>query len=243
VTLWLLNTNTAWAGDNGWAVVGSTVVNTYRCPSDGRSATFCTRNFSNRTLSPGWAQGNYAANLGPDWFNETMNGAGSNGDYFGLSGVGPMSAFNASAGVNKIGMGVATIPDGSSNTLLASEVLAGIDANDVRGVWAAGSVGSSLLSAHGNGDCRGPNWTGGTGTSGNNSDCADDIWQAVSNVQQNLSNWQSCPSSQATARSRHSGGVNALMGDGAVRFVRSTIDVRTWYVLNAASDGQTVPNF
>jgi len=243
VTLWQMNTNSGWGGDNNWAVVGSVPVKTYQCPSDGRNATFCTRNFSGRTLSPGWARGNYAANLGPDWGNETMNGGSSNADYFGLSGQGPFSIWNYAGGTNKQGMGVATIPDGSSNTLLASELLSGLDANDVRGVWAAGSVGSSLLAAHGNGDCRGPNWSGGTGTGGNNSDCADDIWQAPSNVAQNLSNWQSCPSSQATARSRHSGGVNALMGDGAVRFIRTTIDVRAWQIVNSASDGQPTPNF
>ena len=31
-----------------------------------------------------------------------------------------------------------------------------------------------------------------------------------------------------TARSFHPGGVNALMGDGSVRFIKSTIDGRTW---------------
>ncbi|MBO0698978.1 MAG: DUF1559 domain-containing protein [Zavarzinella sp.] len=235
VGLWMSNTNNAWTGDYVWTQVGSTVIKTYQCPSDGRNSSFCTRNFSNVTLNPGWARGNYAANCGPNWWYNQMNGASSNEtQYFNLSAQGPFSVWDYRGGANKIGMGVATIPDGSSNTLLASELLSGVDANDVRGVWAAGSVGSSLLSAHGTGDDRGPNY--GTG------DCADDIWQAPSLPSQNLSNWTSCTSNQATARSRHSGGVNALMGDGGVRFIRTSIDVQAWFLINSANDGQPNPN-
>ena len=39
-----------------------------------------------------------------------------------------------------------------------------------------------------------------------------------------------------------SGGVNTLMGDGSVRFVRNTIDQRTWYMMISRNDGQTYSN-
>jgi len=41
-------------------------------------------------------------------------------------------------------------------------------------------------------------------------------------------------------KSRHSGGVNFLFGDGAVRFVRDSIDMRTYQLLGCRNDGQAV---
>lgn len=43
-----------------------------------------------------------------------------------------------------------------------------------------------------------------------------------------------------TARSYHPGGVNALMGDGSVRFVKSTIDGRTWRALGTVAGGEVI---
>jgi len=43
-----------------------------------------------------------------------------------------------------------------------------------------------------------------------------------------------------TSRSFHSGGVNALLMDGSVRFVRSTISVSTWRALATAAGGETI---
>jgi prepilin-type N-terminal cleavage/methylation domain-containing protein/prepilin-type processing-associated H-X9-DG protein len=42
------------------------------------------------------------------------------------------------------------------------------------------------------------------------------------------------------ARSWHPGGVNVLFCDGATRFVRDTIDLRTWQLLGSRADGQVV---
>src|SRR5205085_10107719 len=119
---------------------------------------------------------------------------------WGYAGQGPFSVWTATTG-SKIGMGVATVPDGASNTVMASEVLTGTGAaNDPRGVWAFGLAGSSAIVAHADGDCQLPN-------DGPNRDCSDDIRDAPNVPSRNLSNWTSCNSNQATARSRHSGGV------------------------------------
>ncbi len=45
------------------------------------------------------------------------------------------------------------------------------------------------------------------------------------------------------ARSRHSGGVHALMADGATRYVNNSIDVTTWQRLGAIADRQPVGEF
>ena len=41
-------------------------------------------------------------------------------------------------------------------------------------------------------------------------------------------------------RSRHSGGVNVLMGDGAVRFVRDGVNPATWFALHSIAAGEAV---
>ena len=49
--------------------------------------------------------------------------------------------------------------------------------------------------------------------------------------------------SHKAARSRHSGGVNVLLGDGSVRFVRNSIDLATWRALGTMNGGEVLGNF
>jgi prepilin-type N-terminal cleavage/methylation domain-containing protein/prepilin-type processing-associated H-X9-DG protein len=67
-----------------------------------------------------------------------------------------------------------------------------------------------------------PNWR--------NSDCGED------------SAWSDVPSEHAivSARSHHPGGVNALFGDGSVRFVKGTINLATWRSLGTRASGEVI---
>jgi prepilin-type processing-associated H-X9-DG protein len=42
------------------------------------------------------------------------------------------------------------------------------------------------------------------------------------------------------ATSNHSGGVNVLMGDGSVKFVKNTISVQTWWAIGTRNGNETV---
>jgi len=42
------------------------------------------------------------------------------------------------------------------------------------------------------------------------------------------------------ARSLHPGGVNAVMGDGSVKFESNNIDILTWQYIGARNDGTAV---
>ena len=46
----------------------------------------------------------------------------------------------------------------------------------------------------------------------------------------------------AAARSRHTGGVNASLCDGSVRFVRNTIALNTWRAMGSKNGGEVVQN-
>ncbi|MFO0845013.1 MAG: H-X9-DG-CTERM domain-containing protein [Gemmataceae bacterium] len=45
------------------------------------------------------------------------------------------------------------------------------------------------------------------------------------------------------ARSRHSGGVNVLLGDGSVRFITDAVAPATWSALATRSGGEVLGNF
>ena len=45
------------------------------------------------------------------------------------------------------------------------------------------------------------------------------------------------------ARSRHPGGVNLLLGDGSVRFVRDTVDQVTWMAVGTRAGGEVIGNY
>jgi prepilin-type N-terminal cleavage/methylation domain-containing protein/prepilin-type processing-associated H-X9-DG protein len=49
--------------------------------------------------------------------------------------------------------------------------------------------------------------------------------------------------SYKSARSRHSGGVNVLFGDGSVRFVSNSINLTTWRALGTMTGGEVIGNF
>jgi prepilin-type processing-associated H-X9-DG protein len=161
---------------------------------------------------------------------------GSYQESYGMTG--PVMGINFGARIP------AQIPDGTSNTVMFSEVRIGVNAQDPRGVWALGYPGASIIAANAIGDCTTPN---------DHNEGSDDVEGCpnfyypgigtrdhigCSTGYANLG-W---PSWQAQARSRHDGGVNVCFADGSVRFVGDYIPQGTWFYLLSSSDG-TVANF
>jgi prepilin-type N-terminal cleavage/methylation domain-containing protein/prepilin-type processing-associated H-X9-DG protein len=122
------------------------------------------------------------------------------------------------------------IPDGSSNTLLAAETVQGAN-NDLRGLtwWGYGTGFMTYL---------GPNSS------------SPDIMQSASYCKNQLPN-PPCSAPYTNdqpityaARSRHTGGVNAVMGDGSVRFFSNSVDLLTvWRPLGTAQGGEVIANY
>ena len=131
---------------------------------------------------------------------------------------------------------LASVVDGLSNTLMISELLlvdSQVDADkrgDVYNDERMASGYSTLLTPNSttpdamySGQC--PDITESAGTKDRMRPCVE-----FSSVE------------YYAARSHHSGGVNAAMGDGSVRFVSDTIDSEVYKALGSTRGGETVAN-
>lgn len=205
------------------------------CPSDAGAE----RPYSGSDDGMSWARGNYAANSSIEILCTENVGMAS--EYWSTGWRRGLMGCNASAEPT----------DGASHTILLSEVRIGLSESDRRGVWAMASAGASSLWGHGVGKDCGPNACDST---------ADDI-RGCSAVAADVGEERlarecmgcdpSADSRQATARSRHSGGVNICLADGSTHFISNSIeksevakltrrDLRTWERLNASGDGQPI---
>ncbi|HJZ90348.1 MAG TPA: DUF1559 domain-containing protein [Gemmataceae bacterium] len=122
---------------------------------------------------------------------------------------------------------IGDITDGTSNTMCVTEVIQG-RSNDLRGfTWWGGAAGittefapnSPFRDVHTGGICPAqdfPNLPRCTTTS--------------TNVLARLGG----------ARSYHTGGVNAAMCDGSVRFVRNSINIQAWRAMSTSQGGEVI---
>ncbi|CAN5465591.1 DUF1559 domain-containing protein [soil metagenome] len=225
-------------GDAGWRSIRSNKVPVYLCPSDIGAQTPCAR------AGGDWARGNYGANAGPGmfWTNATADAvaivAGSQliERVPDLTGVALYPSLPYLGGgvfaVNK-GIKLNQISDGTSNTVMIDELRIGPSANDLRGTWAMGQAGASIVAGSGRNGTPGPNISPSGGDDIQGGDDRPDIGMGAYVTNSN----------QVTAKSRHVSGVLIGYCDGGVRFVRNGVPQRIWFLLHSRNDGQVIGNF
>jgi prepilin-type N-terminal cleavage/methylation domain-containing protein len=121
---------------------------------------------------------------------------------------------------------VAEITDGTSNTLMASEAIQG-RGDDLRGfTWWGGAAGFTAYMAP-------------------NSSEQDVI--TGGNCQPTTSPPMPCTRTSTPdrprlmgARSLHTGGVNAALCDGSLRFIRDTVSINVWRALSTSQGGEVI---
>jgi prepilin-type N-terminal cleavage/methylation domain-containing protein/prepilin-type processing-associated H-X9-DG protein len=132
---------------------------------------------------------------------------------------------------------LASIIDGTSNTIFTAETLQGQD-NDVRGaVWTLGAMFMIRFTPNGTRDFYGVADTpGGGGDRLGAGFCVNDPGGKLPCVNVPYPFYDTYQAS----RSRHPGGVNAGFGDGSVRFIKDSIAPITWIGLNTIRGGEVL---
>jgi prepilin-type N-terminal cleavage/methylation domain-containing protein/prepilin-type processing-associated H-X9-DG protein len=237
-----------WANNPGYLINSSaylTKISSYMCPSDGNVGN---NGFIN----------SYAASTGTCTTGYPQSGAGPGPDSAGSSGLfGYQACYN-----------LQQITDGTSNTIAFSEWVVTNPLNrapgrstDAGGLVATGYVDVTTLGANAytmvQQDVAACTAAWNAGTQGNG---PGNTW-ATGAMGYTLFNtiippngggqikWSACrqgccaQSQHAdynNAQSNHSGGVNCLMGDGSVKFVKNSISWQTWWALGTRSNGETI---
>jgi len=207
------------------STVAQTKISVFQCPSD-RNNSFQINPLYNPPLSTViFTKGNYGVSWGnTNWAQSFRTDLASR--------------YNQSAFGHRGNISLASITDGTSNTVFIGEVLQG-EMLDIRGVmWSSIPGGGSFMTRftpNGVTDylnlMNGGDWL-------NN---APGLF-CVNEPAQQLPCFPGAGDNDAFAgsRSRHPGGVNLTFGDGSVRFIKNTISPPIWQAINTIGGGEVV---
>ncbi len=142
---------------------------------------------------------------------------------------------------NTVGTRIAEISDGTSHTIMTSEVVGYDERHDFRGVWVSPAMGATNFTALMPPNARKEDtfpdfYPDGTTRFGDIPgfdrifSCPDDIPQTDPLYCEELSGTGAMDAT-AAARSSHTGGVNAIMGDGSGHFLGDDIDADVYKAL------------
>ncbi len=191
----------------------------YYCPSDGQGQDLNTTNYQ-RT------RGNYVLNWGNALYDDTRAASGG-GTAIG-SNFGPF--YHNGGDRSKPGkVGITTINDGTSNTLMMSELL----------------MAKSNADNDWRGDIHNDDGIFRFHTTLTPNSSSPDLVSTTTFFQQNgdplMPVALGSPQTSA-ARSRHTGGVNAALCDGSIRFFRNSTPIGAWSALGSMNGGEVVQN-
>jgi len=215
--------------------VTSTVVAAYLCPSDG------TNSQTTSIGTPRVRSQNYVVNFGNVAIQQqTLADNGVNWLFMGapfgdIGAPKPDISTGAGQGVTNGVVDFAAIIDGTSNTMMVSEVIVGQSTsghNDLRGFshWAY----ATGFSGHITPNSTKPDWMQSAGY------C--NAPPAITTGAPPNPPCMAGPNNQVViaARSRHSGGVNTTFCDGSVKFIKNSLSPATYRALSTTKGGEVI---
>jgi prepilin-type processing-associated H-X9-DG protein len=246
-------------GGRDWRAFHESVSESLICPSSGTQPTLAPYNDGDDdTSGMGLAhlsRSNYVACFGGNtMLNAVPAEAASspapvtnpNPEYGGMFGLMRIRKYPIGARLGR-GYPLSKVTDGTSNTVMMSEVLTWNDANeqgeavggvtgqgndDWRGVWMIPGMGASAFTGKfpPNATGSGPDFNPGS----TSIDRADQIPACGTGLTKDdpfipCVERDDTPNTWASARSAHNEGVNAAMGDGSVAFIADDIEPRVWH--------------
>ena len=235
------------SGSSAWRDVRNIRIPELLCPSDG----FNTRAYNHPYYGGRWERGNYGANAGPGMLYEYKRGdeglevrANRYQEVSGVMYIGQSAAelpgfyehLASPRGVMSVNTQTTPlqISDGSSKTVLIDEIRSGTVETDLRGVWAMGQCGASIVAGSGRADGPGPNisltWY-------------DDVFDGLDDVANGMGCGPNHESHQVTAKSKHPGGVNVCFADGSTRFIADSIQRGVYQLIHSRDDNLITPGF
>jgi prepilin-type processing-associated H-X9-DG protein/prepilin-type N-terminal cleavage/methylation domain-containing protein len=216
---------------NGPAV--QTQIAAYQCPSDNAAGRRAQTGYGSY-----WARSNVVVSFGSLTMCKNSVGSSAPKDIVRNGGDtntnGPFRF--------DVARTVADLTDGTSNTAVGSEVLAGQKEDfttsgkwDARGIWAWPMMGSFAYT-----HLNTPNSSVGDTlyVSSADTECINDPTEGRPCTATSTTVYDRF---QAAARSRHPGGVNVAFGDGHVVFIADTINTAVWHDLGNMADGHPIP--
>jgi prepilin-type N-terminal cleavage/methylation domain-containing protein/prepilin-type processing-associated H-X9-DG protein len=189
----------------------------YYCPSDRTGAIWMGDPYYR-------ARGSYVIN----WGNQAVPYNAGDANQSPNLGYAPFGYSDFVNGSNPRKVKLTDITDGTSNTLLMSEVImAGNDTDfDIRGDFLNDDRPCTQF------------MTINTPNSG-----IDVTPYCLNNGVNPPCTTSGSGNAYKSARSKHIGGVNTLMGDGSVRFVPNSVSITTWRAMGTMNGGEVLQNF
>lgn len=195
----------------------------YSCPSDSQG-----NDQDDPSTLHQRRRSNYAVNWGNSLYGQSPE----------PTGHAPFSHINGDRSKPRLTK-IAMIVDGTSHTLLMSEVLKALSRKDDD--WRG-----DIYNDDGEFRFHTTNAPAGLGVFTPNAAYDDNIgrWQPTPGDPLMRANYNGTATQQVTAaRSRHRAGVNASFCDGSVRFMADGIDAKIWSALGTMDGGETIGNF
>ena len=246
------------AGYRANATINSTTVKVFLCPSDPNSGTTAIVRPADKKLDT--LDCSYVGSAGTTTWSPATQGGNALTAAWATQGCTGLFWFYRSYGIQNV-------TDGTSNTVAFSEALVGgssanarYPGNSVVGVggarmgemYDANQNSAAVLSA-----VIACNTAAQSGTGANNfrgvfweiGSVGMTLFNTIVPPSSTQSKWGACrttgggfPNDAAfsNANSMHSGGSNALMTDGSVRFIKSSINQYTWWSLGTRANGEVV---